>query len=206
MYFIRHGFSCANATHNNIENDVLHHRKYLDPALANTGVSDSKSMRSVTKKLKHDVVCASTLNRAIETALLMFPKDTIHVIPYAKEIRKTQDNTAQSIRSKKLFFKKMYPNDYDRIDFSRVNDENRNKWSFTTCMRFVKSNFGDSKVALVTHSLYMVHYLKIPMDPFPFNNCIYEYRDGKIKKINDGKDPYRNGTIDVTRCKKKVKM
>ena len=67
-------------------NDVLHHRKYLDPALANTGVSDSK-------KLKHDVVCASTLNRAIETALLMFPRETIHVIPYAKEIRKTQDNT-----------------------------------------------------------------------------------------------------------------
>jgi broad specificity phosphatase PhoE len=200
MYFIRHGFSCANATHNN-NSDVLHHRKYLDPALANTGVSDSKSMSGVTKKLKYDVVCASTLNRAIETALLMFPNDTIHVIPYAKEIRKTQDNTAQPIRSKKSFFKKMYPNDYHRIDFSKVNDEIRNKWSFTKCMRFVRTTFGDSKVALVTHSLYMVHYLKIPMEPFPLNNCIYEYNDRVIKKIHDGKDAYMNGEICVSRCK-----
>tara|TARA_Y100000389_G_C17470494_1_gene530091 strand:- start:9159 stop:9770 length:612 start_codon:yes stop_codon:yes gene_type:complete len=202
MYFIRHGFSCANATHNNTNNNVLHHQKYLDPPLANTGVSDSKSMREVTKNLKYDIVCASTLNRAIETALLMFPDDIVHVIPYAKEIRKTQDNTAQSIRSKKAFLKKMYPNDYHRIDFSMVNDENRNKWSFVKCMRFVKNTFGDSKIVLVTHSLYMVHYLKIPMEPFPFNNCIYEYNDRVIKKINNGKDPYRNGTIDVSRCKK----
>ena len=202
MYFIRHGFSCANATHNNTNNDVLHHEKYLDPALSNTGVSDSKSMRDVTKKMKYDIVCASSLNRAIETALLMFPRDTIHVIPYAKEIRKTQDNTAQTIRSKKAFFKKMYPKDYHRIDFSRVNDENRNKWSFTKCMRFVRTAFGGSKVALVTHSLFMVHYLKIPMDPFPLNNCIYEYGARGVKKIHDGRDAYRNGIIDVSRCKK----
>lgn len=203
MYFIRHGFSCANATHNNTHNDVLHHRKYLDPVLANTGVSDSKSMRSVTKKLKYDIVCASTLNRAIETALLMFPNDTIHVIPYAKEIRKTQDNTAQTIKAKQAFLKKMYPKEYHRIDFSRVNDENRNKWSFMKCMRYIRKAFGDSKVALVTHSLYMVHYLKIPMEPFPFNNCIYEYNERGMKKIHDGKDAYRNGAIDVSRCKKK---
>lgn len=202
MYFIRHGFSCANATHMNDDNNVLNHKMYLDPPLADTGVTDSKSMRSVTKKIHYDIVCASTLNRAIETALLMFPDDIIHVIPYTKEIRKTRDNTAQTIRSKKALFKKMYPKEYHRIDFSRVNDVNRNKWSFTKCMRFVHNTFGESKVALVTHSLYMVHYLKIPMDPFPFNNCIYEYIDGKIKKIHNGKDAYRSGAIDVSRCKK----
>ena len=41
------------------------------------------------------------------------------------------------------------------------------------------------------------------MEPFPFNNCIYEYKEGKVKKIHNGKDAYRNGTIDVTRCKKR---
>lgn len=207
MYFIRHGFSCANVTHNGHGkgSGVLNHAVYLDPMLSDTGVEDSKSMQKVTKKMKYDIVCSSTLNRAIETALLMFPNDTVHVVPYAKEIKRTKDSTCQSIASKKALFKKNYPNDYKRINFKFVNDENKNKWSFSKCIKFLKDTFGDKKVAIVSHSLYMVKYLNVPMKPFPFNNCVYTYENGNTEMYHRGINAHRHQTLKVKRCKRSIK-
>jgi broad specificity phosphatase PhoE len=169
--------------------------------LSDTGVEDSKFMQKVTKKMKYDIVCSSTLNRAIETALLMFPNDTVHVVPYAKEIKRTKDSTCQSIASKKALFKKTYPNDYKRINFKFMDDENKNKWSFSKCIKFLKDTFGDKKVAIVSHSLYMVKYLNVPMKPFPFNNCVYTYENGNTVMYHRGRNAHRHQTLKVKRCK-----
>ena len=199
IYFIRHGFSCTNIHYLNPNTNVLNEKYYNDPLLANTGVKDSKSMAKFTKTMKYTIVACSSLNRAIETALLMFPNDYIFVIPYVKEIRDTPDCTSINLEEKKKLFKKLYPKQYKRLIFDYIDNENINTYSYPKFKKFVTKNFNNHTLCVVTHSLFMIKHLKVPRKPFPNNNCIY-----KIDKtlIHKGTIQDKN-TINVSRCLKK---
>ena len=94
IMFIRHGFSCANMLKetgmlSNISKAFLY-----DPPLTNHAIRDITSVRNgVQKKLgRPDVVFASTLLRAQQTANFLFPDQTVFVAPYIKELGSTLDN------------------------------------------------------------------------------------------------------------------
>jgi len=204
-FFIRHGFSCANVHYLKNNTNVINPEYYLDPVLTNTGVKDSKNMSKVTRKLKYDIVCCSSLNRAIETALHMFPKDKIYVIPYIKELGKRQDSTSEILEDKIEHLKKLYPNDIKRIDFSYIKEDNINSYDWSKFKKFFNINLKDKKPCIVTHSKYMIRNLNIPHHPFPNNNCIYKYnfKLKKSKKIHNGVQYTNKKIIDVSRCLKK---
>ena len=204
-YFIRHGFSCANIHHLKENTDVINPKYYLDPVLTNTGVKDSINMSKVTKNLKYDIVCCSTLNRAIETALHMFPKDKIYVIPYVKETGKTRDSTSENLEDKIEHLKTLYPDDIKRIDFSYITKDNINSYNWSTFKKFFEKHLKDKNSCIVTHSRYMIRNLNVAEQPFPNNNCIYKYNfeTMKSKKIHNGVRYAKQRPIDVSRCLKK---
>lgn len=204
IYFIRHGFSCTNIHYLNPNTNVLGKEYYDDPLLSNTGVKDSKSMAKFTKTMDYTVVACSPLNRAIETALHMFPNNYIFIIPYVKEIRDTPDCTSVNLEVKKKLFKKLYPKHYNRLIFDYINDENINTSSYLEFKKFVNENFKGHTMCVITHSLYMIKHLKIPKNPFPNNNCIYKIHFKNYIKtlIHKGTIQDRN-TINVSRCIKK---
>lgn len=205
MIFIRHGFSCANVSHVDASANVLHHKYYLDPPLANSGIRDSKKMRKVASKLDVEVVCCSAMNRAIETALLMFPRYPVFVVPHVKEIESGGlDNDCDTIENKKAFFKREYPNDHRRIYFGFVDDKNIHSSSFPKFKKFMSSYFSKTKnIAVVTHSRYMMKHLKITYDTFPNNNCVHRYENKKSTEIHPG-IPTKN--VRWSRCDKKQQI
>jgi len=88
----RHGLSCANivsefkaggikARYKNLGGN----RKIEDPILAQAGVQGSLQMGEISKHVKPDAVLASTLLRAIETAMLQYPSDAVHIVPWIRE-------------------------------------------------------------------------------------------------------------------------
>lgn len=203
IYFIRHGFSCTNIHYLKPDTNVLGEKYYNDPLLSNTGVRDSKSMTKFTKTMKYTVVACSSLNRAIETALLMFPNDYIFVIPYVKEIKDTPDCTSVTLKEKKKLFKSLYPKEYKRIIFDYIDNDIINTYSYPKFKKFAKEHFNGQTMCVITHSLFMIKHLKVPRNPFPNNNCIYK---------NDGKTLIHKGTfqnkktINISRCIKKQKI
>lgn len=88
----RHGLSCANIISDfkpgsmkaNWQN-LMGNRKVQDPILAEAGVKGSLEMREMSKLVKPDAVLASTLLRAIETAALQYPSNTVHIVPWIRE-------------------------------------------------------------------------------------------------------------------------
>lgn len=205
MLFVRHGFSCANVSHVSDSTNVLHHKHYLDPPLANTGIRDSKKMRKIASSLDVDVVCCSAMNRAIETALIMFPRHAVFVVPHVKEIAsKGADNDCDSLTNKMAFFKKEYPKDHARIYYGFVNDKNIHSSDFPKFKKFMRAHFSHVKkenVAVVTHSKYMIKHLKITFNTFPNNNCVHRYEKNKSTEIHPG-IPVKPRGLRWSRCAK----
>lgn len=168
MYFIRHGFSCANVASEN----VVHRKYYLDPPLSDAGVRDSKKMRTIVSRLEIDVVCCSVMNRAIETALLMFPRHIIFVVPHIKEL----DDECDSIANKMAFFEKTYPRAHKRIYYGFVDDKNIRSSSFPKFKKFMKTYFShvnDENIAAVTHMAkhLRIHYKEQKHPPMMWSRC-----------------------------------
>jgi len=62
------------------------YRKIADPILAEAGVKSSLDMRNITTDFKPDAVLTSPLLRAIQTAILQYPSDTLHIVPWIREV------------------------------------------------------------------------------------------------------------------------
>lgn len=214
IYFIRHGFSCANLTHSNnkkqykLPKNIPMYYELPDPILANKGIHESKSMVPVTKKLNHTKVLCSSLNRAIETALHMFPNDTIYIVPYIKEDNNEIDNTSQDINTKIILLKKLYSKDFHRLNFTYINDKNKNYVSLVKFKNFIQNHFENERIAVVTHSLFLINKLGLSFDNFPKNNSIYKTymtnnHISKLIKINEPR-ARKNQTLfknkDYKRC------
>lgn len=90
IYFIRHGFSCANAVRKYV--DSKERKKYklwvTDPPLTKWGVQSTFKVKK--KNLMPDdvdILCSSVLLRAIQTALYSFDAPRpVFVLPYVSEI------------------------------------------------------------------------------------------------------------------------
>lgn len=121
MIFIRHGFSCANLQkESGFFGNIAKAFKY-DPPLTNHAVRDIINKREEIQNaigVKPDIVLASTLLRAQQTANFIYPNRPIFVAPFIKELGSTLDNIANepSIqrkndeRAKKLYNEHEYVN------------------------------------------------------------------------------------------------
>lgn len=82
LFFIRHGFSCAN--YKSLEGlfQKVCNSFRTDPQLADIGIRDLERYRSIVNP---DYVFSSSLLRAIQTAQILFPEATVNVAPYIGE-------------------------------------------------------------------------------------------------------------------------
>lgn len=147
LYWIRHGYSCANVVRDTLGSmDILHgsllSRSTYSPdaQLADYGKQQveeaAKNNRNILNKIK--VVLTSELRRAIETALILFKnyKDVkIYPVPYINENRNSlleffdldKDNSGMGLEKLKEYLVKNYPEDYNKLDFKLLSELKGNK-------------------------------------------------------------------------------
>lgn len=207
IYFIRHGFSCANVTHMFPNAPVLQHALYRDPPLSEFGMNTSKEMRTkIPAEVKScKFLVASTMNRAIMTAHQMFPRRTINVMPYIKELGTGLDQTSMNMQSKRKVIKNAMSVVKSHVNNGELQKVNINK--FLTLMRKNLKDKRDKKAIVVSHSGFMTAFLGIP---FPNNNSIWKvvFDDNNaiasIKKMHSGVTPPKQYTKKIgDGCRKK---
>jgi broad specificity phosphatase PhoE len=99
LYFIRHGYSCANykkdIARNFLEKLIFFFTKPKDPHLTDKGIEDLKNYkkRLCDKIPKPDIIFSSYLLRAMQTASYLFPNRKINIAPHVGEIGYGRDNT-----------------------------------------------------------------------------------------------------------------
>lgn len=160
IYWIRHGLSCANI-------DKLHALKSPDPKLTEDGLKCSKKVgveiQDITEIKEIDLVLCSSLKRAMETALAMFPGKEVYSVPYIKESGVGVDNTPSKLEHLKNYFKGRFnlilkywtDNQPIRSDTTNI------KLFFTEIIPgLIKEHLSDKmktgiKIAVVTHSNLM---------------------------------------------------
>lgn len=106
VYYIRHGYSCANAERNtagSFGKAIRSHTWMLDPPLHPKGIKQAQALgedlrRYVENGGRVDLLCTSQLFRAIQTGLLLraaLPSESrppLHVAPHLCEVGITRDN------------------------------------------------------------------------------------------------------------------
>lgn len=200
IYFIRHGFSCANVTHMFPDAPVLQHALYKDPPLSEFGMKTSEDMRKkIPKEVKScKFLVASTMNRAIMTAHQMFPRRTINVMPYIKELGTGLDQTSMNMQSKRKVIKNAMNVVKSHVNNGELQKVNMNK--FLILMRKNLKDKREKRAIVVSHSGFMSAFLGIP---FPNNNSIWKvtFNDNdiitSIKKIHNGVTPPKNYTAKI---------
>jgi len=90
--WIRHGLSCANVMHHHGFLGGIRQGALLDPDLTNAGFNEAVKAGECLGEARgdYDMVCASVMSRAIETAIGIFQgsRQTINVIPWVSERRR----------------------------------------------------------------------------------------------------------------------
>ena len=180
VFFIRHGFSKANATHYGIfPKDTS---ELYDCELTNIGIVKSIE---IGRNFKNpiDYIFCSTMTRAIQTAYYMFYGQPINVINHVKEI----DDTFLTQPIKKLKqIQKRCPD--ITLNAECLFSKNVGSTDFKKFLNFLDQLKDAKNIVVVTHSLYMHKNLNIEI---PNNNSIYQFKYDKqklmfIKKIHDG--------------------
>lgn len=171
VYLIRHGVSCANLTHDGDSDLVLKYDKYLDPPLCGYGVYMSKRVHVPNEVKQCNILGASTMNRAIQTAHYMFPgSKKIHCFPYIKEQGYSLDNTSMHFDKKESVIGKTA---YGRI-VNHCSRQQLNMTDWELFVRYLIRNYKQTdKLAIVTHSLFLKNNFNIP---FPLNNSIHKIK------------------------------
>ena len=127
------------------------------------GVEQStKCSKYIESKLPPmDIVLSSSLIRAIETALCMFPKNTIEIAPYICESVKTLENMPHDykIQSKRLQ-EKVKSN--ERVQHI-TNCKGLHESSLKDFVKYLLENYEvvDKEIAVVTHSNFMMKILGV---------------------------------------------
>tara|TARA_B100001996_G_C18554951_1_gene552366 strand:- start:174 stop:731 length:558 start_codon:yes stop_codon:yes gene_type:complete len=180
VFFIRHGFSIANATHYGIYPDVQ--SDLYDCELTKTGIQKSIEIgRTFDKKI--DYIFCSTMTRAIQTAYFMFLGQPINIINHIKEIN---DNFLRQPIKKLRQIQKTCPNIHLNAECLFTRDASST--DFNQFLKFLDHIEGAKNIVVVTHSMYMHKNLNIEI---PNNNSIYQFRYENqnltfVKKINNG--------------------
>ena len=184
LLFIRHGISCANLRKETMKmsmwSRIADHTRILDPGLTKGGIIKAtkrgEMLRQAIRELNTHtpLVCASTLVRAQQTALLMMdplitPDNQLHILPYMSEVGlfKTRDNTPRPLPAQLAFLQRQHPDMadiQDRLDTSsveRVTDANiPNLVKFKEFLGvFLRAN-AVATVVLFTHGNFIAKLLK----------------------------------------------
>lgn len=171
VVFIRHGFSCANTIEKfGSISDQYKRLLYLDPPLTNYAINNMRSMKKKYNKVKFDYILSSTMVRAEETALSLFPDREILVVPFVKEESLGLDNTIidspmeqlqfinKKLKSKKLnYYYSVGENDTWTDD---AHESDYEKFKNIILVDIVKNTKFKRRerpivIALVTHSIFM---------------------------------------------------
>ena len=188
LYWIRHGYSCANIIKdtigNNISNEFLLRSKYApDAQLSNYGINQVEKAAINNKELLKDItlVLTSELRRAIETSLVMFKGYNIKIypIPYINEERNDilkylnfdKDNDSMGIENLQEYLKDNYPVDYNKLDFKLLKELklNNNEIFTADINKFYQLvipkvihiiNKNNINIAIISHNKFMENYLK----------------------------------------------
>ena len=174
IYYIRHGFSCANLFHNkNLKLSKIssHIKTQKDTPLSNLGIRQSKKLRN---RLKVDFVFCSPLLRAIQTAYYIFPHKHIIVCPYLIEKQNEIGDKLMKHKQKINILKKNYRN----VDYSLLNHKDMNKSSLKKFEKIIRNLSKKYKIAVVTHGMLLKSHFKYSR--FYNNNCIINHTGKKI--------------------------
>lgn len=163
IYWIRHAQSESNAVAHEQPWYHQHQRLFMrDPMLTAKGVRQATDAHPPNV----DVVICSRLGRAIQTALLMFPRHTIYVVcgldewipgsantplPWNKQRR--QFSKAELARISRKYVDVRKQGFFDAVDI-RV---------FETALQQICRDLRAKTVAVVGHSQWMKHYLGLDM-------------------------------------------
>jgi len=212
VVFIRHGFSCANAIEKS--GNILEQYKrlfYVDPPLTNYALNKISPMKKKYNSVKFDYILSSTMIRAEETALSLFPNKQILVVPYIKEINFGFDNVITDNPTEQLdkINKKLNKENLNYYYSTTKNDEwlktshlsDYDKFKDIILTDIVrKTTFRNGKrtitIAVITHSNFMKDIFKTQNKP---NNVgsgikVYNYENNYITEINQ--IPEKNSMFD----------
>lgn len=196
IYFIRHGFSCANAkkAYGLFHQKISRFKEY-DPQLTSYAQEQIRRLQPQLSKqgFSPDIVFSSVLLRAIQTAHNLFPYNNVYVAPYIKELGFTYDNTPiipeeQMVKindNKKIRYDFVYSKNRKRglakwkkaqeIDYSKFLD-----WLANTAIPTIEKideNLQRKRgkllrIAVVTHGHFMKKYLPNVANDKPNNVSI----------------------------------
>jgi broad specificity phosphatase PhoE len=174
VYFIRHGFSYANATHMGIVVDD--HTKYIDSPLTTTGLEFSETAgKRITKyfkkkKINIEGVYCSLLMRAIQTACKMFPENEITPICHIKELDNENADRLENGERKMKKLGRMFPK--TKIKGEKLFSKCKNSTDYEKFLKFIENKIDEEKnIVVVTHSMYMKRNLHMKL---PRNNEVYK--------------------------------
>ena len=128
IYWIRHGFSCANYV-KATSWVPFSHTFIPDPKLHCDGVEQAMKLGKYFKRInvKFDLICSSMLLRAMQTALLIKneidEKQKLYVLPYIAEKGSTVDNIPKWIHTQ------YKPIEYEEIGGLHYNSNELSKHS-----------------------------------------------------------------------------
>ena len=173
LFFIRHGFSCANYKSLQSIFELVCNSFRLDPHLADIGIKDLERYRNIIRKdINPDYVFSSSLLRAIHTAQILFPESTVNVAPYIGEhgislgsIPSKPSEQLRYLNPDKV--KYLYLGKEHRINTLDTLFKNRKprycKPSFQKFLKWLKKRISLDKdlttIVVVGHSNFMRHML-----------------------------------------------
>jgi len=144
LFFIRHGQSEANFNKERAKSLQL----YRDSPLTDRGRSEGENL-SFHPSLKNvELVLSSPLSRALQTACLAFPTNTILALPYLTEISHSKQNDGRNVEELIL--------EFPQVDYSRVG---KNWWKDRSDLKTVTLNLisfllsrQEKCIAIFSHS------------------------------------------------------
>ena len=157
IHFFRHGESEANVVQHQQKLGTIKHLLMLDPALTEKGVQASINSQQSAPYV--DVVLASELVRAIQTALYTYPSRFVSIVPFLNELGTGLDNVPMC----KNIQKQTLGEDYYRLIYK----EHTHEHSF---LEYISKNIvplhADKdvlRIALFTHSRLMKNHLSLSL-------------------------------------------
>lgn len=182
VIFVRHGYSCLNVIHSIPEEERWYENFYRDPELTSKSLRDMERM-SVPTDI--DFVFSSTMIRAQETALRMFPNKKVTLVPYMREVGNNPENTISVSHKEQI---EVIGDHSKRVDASNVLRKNGNTWKTEAYIsnydkwkewlskwvwkKYTKTGKIHFKVAVVTHSSLLMKIFSLK--DRPHNNAMIE--------------------------------
>lgn len=179
LYFTRHAESCANLVqHYGTAYRKVAHSLMYDPMISACGAyrssSSAAAMLDENRLPPFDLVLASSLARAMDTAAYQYPNQTVIAAPFISELSTSRlswlftqwDNKPEQVNKQRLRLERRHPG--TKFDFSWLlqkyrSSSDREKPSLRKFLRFLTTDLlpahglrvGEVNIAVVTHSNFM---------------------------------------------------